>query len=209
MPLAEQTDLVSPITRQVLANALGQAARWHVSGHPLLLAVNGSARNLLDLQFPDHIESFLHGAGVPPESLELEITENAMLGDPTRVRVVLRALQAIGVRLAIDDFGTGFSSLVNLRDLPVDRVKIDRSFVQDLRHSRGASIVGPIIELAHNLDITAVAEGVEDLQTLTQLRELGCDYAQGFAIAAPMPAGELTDWLDEPTLILPHTSTGS
>ena len=205
MPLAEQTDLVSPITRQVLAAALAQAARWRASGHELVLAVNGSARNLLDLQFPDHIESFLDAAGIPPHLLELEITENAMMGDPTRVRVVLRALQAIGVRLAIDDFGTGFSSLVNLRDLPVDRLKIDRSFVQDLHHSRGASIVGPIIELAHNLDIVAVAEGVEDVHTLGQLRELGCDYAQGYAIAAPMPAGELTEWLEQPTLILPSS----
>ena len=98
MPLAEQTDLVSPITRQVLAAALAQAARWRSLGHELLLSVNGSARNLLDLQFPDHVEAFLRAAGIPPESLELEITENAMLGDPTRVRVVLRALQAIGVR---------------------------------------------------------------------------------------------------------------
>ena len=88
-------------------------------------------------------------------------------------------------------------------------MKIDRSFVQDLRHSRGASIVGPIIELAHNLDLVAVAEGVEDDATLSQLRELGCDFAQGFAIAAPMPAGELTQWLEQPTVILPTSGRPS
>ena len=206
MPLAEQTDLVSSLTRQVIEGALRSAAQWHREGHErLVVAVNGSARNLLDLDFPDHVEALLSAAGVEPCMLELEITENAVLSDPTRVRVVLRALRAIGVRLAIDDFGTGFSSLVHLRDLPVDRVKIDKCFVHDLRHSRGASIVGPIIQLAHNLDVEAVAEGVEDVVTLSQLRDLGCDYAQGFALAAPASAAEITHWLENPTVILPTT----
>ena len=203
MPLAEQTDLVTPITLQILGRALAQAASWRRAGHELIVSVNGSARNLLDLDLPDHVAQLLAEAGMPPSMLELEITENAMLGDPTRVRVVLRGLQALGVRLAIDDFGTGFSSLLNLRDLPVNRVKIDRAFVQDLRHSRGARIVGPIIELAHNLGIDVVAEGVEDVVTLGELRDLGCDYAQGFAIAVPMPAADATGWLDQPTVLLP------
>ncbi len=205
MPLAEQTDLVSPITRHVLARALAQAADWRRAGHDLVVAVNGSARNVLDLDLPDHVAALLDEAGVPPSMLELEISENAMLGDPTRVRVVLRALQDLGVRLAIDDFGTGYSSLLNLRDLPVDRVKIDRAFVHDLRTPRGARVIGPIIQLAHNLGVETVADGVEDIVTLSELRELGCDHAQGSAIAMPMEAADATSWLAGPTVILPSS----
>jgi diguanylate cyclase (GGDEF)-like protein len=195
MPLAEQTELMTALTEHVLDGSLAQAARWRSRGLDLLLAVNSSARNLVDLRFPDMVAAALARSGVPASSLEIEITENAVLTDPARVHVVLGALRDLGVRIAIDDFGTGYSSLVHLRDLPVDRVKIDRSFVRDLFRPRDRGIVGPIVTLAHNLGVEVVAEGVEDLRTLDVLADLGCDHAQGFAIAAPSAPDSTMSWL--------------
>jgi diguanylate cyclase (GGDEF)-like protein len=204
MPLAEQTELMGALTDHVLRGSLAQAAAWRARGLDLLLAVNSSARNLVDLTVPDTVAAALARSGVPASSLEIEITENAVLADPTRVLVVLQALRDLGVRVAIDDFGTGYSSLVHLRDLPVDRVKIDRTFVHDLGRARGRGIVGPIVTLAHNLGVEAVAEGVEDIAALEILAQLGCDHAQGYAIAAPAPAGETLAWLVARSHVAPH-----
>jgi len=196
MPLAEQTDLMAPLTAYVLAEALEQCSRWHDEGFPLTVAVNGSARNLSDVEFPELVRTLLRTAGVAAPWLELEITENALLTERGRARGVLEALRDMGVSLAIDDFGTGYSSLRNLRDLPIDRIKIDRSFVTDMTGNDGdALIVASTVDLAAKLGLTSIAEGVEDAGVWRQLGELGCNVAQGYWIARPASGAALSDWL--------------
>ncbi len=196
MPLAEHTELMEPLTEYVLRAALEQCAAWDAMGLRVPVAVNGSARNLRDVRFPDTVRRLLAETGVPAERLEIEITENTVMTDPGRTAAVLVRLRALGVTISIDDFGTGFSSLANLRDLPVDRVKIDRSFVLDLAAGGGdAVIVRSIVELSRNLGLTTVAEGVEDARVAACLRDLGCDQAQGYHYARPASARVLTAWL--------------
>ena len=196
MPMAEQTELMGPFTEYVLREALRQSAAWTASGRPLHVAVNGSARNLHDLRFPSVVADILDETGVDPSLLELEITENTVMADPTRTTKVLTDLRSLGIGLSIDDFGTGYSSLANLRDLPVDRIKIDRSFVKEmLERSGDAVIVRSIIELASNLGLGTIAEGVEDVEVLDALRGLGCGFGQGFVISRPVPSSELDRWL--------------
>jgi diguanylate cyclase (GGDEF)-like protein len=197
MPLAEQTELMAPLTARVLEEALQQTAQWHAMGFPVSVAVNGSARNLSDTDFPDVVRELLVAARIDPKWLELEITENALLTDRARAGKVLRALRAFGASVAIDDFGTGYSSLANLRDLPVDRIKIDRSFVTDMNTASGdALIVASTVDLAGKLGLTSIAEGVEDLEVWKRLAALGCNVAQGYYIARPAPAAEITEWLE-------------
>jgi EAL domain-containing protein (putative c-di-GMP-specific phosphodiesterase class I) len=144
------------------------------------------------------IRAKLEDYGVPPESLTLEITESAMMTDPVRAREVLIALDEMGVSLSIDDFGTGFSSLGYLKMLPVNDLKIDRSFVIDmLEDENDAIIVHSTIELAHNLGLRVIAEGVENQEAMLKLRQLKCDMAQGYFISRPLPANEFRLWLEE------------
>ena len=152
-------------------------------------------RGLLDSSLPGRIRRLLEGHELPMRALELEITESIVLTDPESATRTLARLRELGVAIAVDDYGTGYSSLSHLRDLPIDHLKIDRSFVTDLATSaRTAAIVRSTIELAHALELRVVAEGVEDLQTLRVLRDLGCDWVQGYYFTKPLPPASLVAW---------------
>ena len=193
VPFAERTGLGRRLSSFVLETAVGQLAEWGEDpAAPSQLSVNLSMVDLLDLALPDEVARLLKAAAVEPSRLEIEITEGVIMADPVRVGTVLERLREVGVRLSIDDFGTGYSSLAYLRRLPVDVLKIDRSFVSGMAgDARDAAVVRSAIELAHSLGLGVVAEGVEDADTYQLLRELGCDVAQGYHIARPVPASEI------------------
>jgi diguanylate cyclase (GGDEF)-like protein len=192
IPIAESTALIQPLGQFVLETALDQARRWRESGSSLGLAVNLSVRNLLEPNLVDQVARLVAQPGVPPGTLTLEITESGVMTDPEAAIAMLWGLRHIGVRLSIDDFGTGYSSLAYLKRLPVDEVKLDKSFVLNMTSdANDAAIVRSTIELAHNLGLQLVAEGVEDQETLELLAALGCDLVQGYHLARPMPADEL------------------
>ena len=189
MPQAEQTDLISHLTDHIVDLAAGQARRWLDEGIEIPIAVNVSARNLHDLRFPERVQLTLQRYSLPGRLLEIEVTENSVMEDPSRSALVLAELRTFGITVAIDDFGTGYSSLSTLRDLTLDRIKIDRSFVTRLATNDGdMTIARAVIELAHNLSMTTVAEGVETPDVLDILRALGCDEAQGYLFARPQQA---------------------
>jgi diguanylate cyclase (GGDEF)-like protein len=198
IPIAEQTGLVCPLTGWVLNDALGQTRKWLEQGLDLTVAVNLSARSLQDRSLPQIIGSVLTANGVDARRLTLEITESMLMADPPRASEVLHGLQEMGSRIAIDDFGTGYSSLAHLKQLPLDMLKIDRSFVKDMAtNSQDAAIVRSAIELAHNLGLGVIAEGVEDHAAVLLLDTLGCDQGQGFYFSRPLPADEFNAWLDQ------------
>ncbi len=191
VPLAEQTGLIKALTECVFETALRQCEAWRASRLDVRFSVNLSTRSLLDQDLPATIRALLDRFTVPPASLQLEITESRFLADVDRARTVLDELRAMGVTLAIDDFGTGFSSLSQLQQLPFDEIKIDRSFVMRMETDRDdAVLVRSIIELARNLGLHVTAEGVETASVQRTLRELGCDFAQGFHVGRPVPAEE-------------------
>ncbi|GEN81282.1 putative bifunctional diguanylate cyclase/phosphodiesterase [Actinotalea fermentans] len=197
IPAAERTGLIRPITRAVLDRALAYAADLHADGRRLAVSVNLSVRDLLDAQFPQEVEQALARHGVDRSLLELEVTESMAMVDPNRSLRVLHDLAELGVRLSVDDYGTGYSSLAYLQRLPVQRLKIDRSFVMGMVHdSASVAIVRSTVELARNLGLTVVAEGVEDDATLLALRDMGCAVAQGFGLGRPVPADRLLDVVD-------------
>jgi diguanylate cyclase (GGDEF)-like protein/PAS domain S-box-containing protein len=197
IPLAEQTGLIRPLSKWVLAEALRQYEAWRVAGFELPVAVNVSMRDLHDPQLLDTIGDLLAAWNLAPLALNLEITESSLMTEPDRTLAVLAGLREIGVGMAIDDYGTGYSSLGYLKQLPVVELKIDRSFVRDMARDRSdLAIVRSTVELAHNLGLRVVAEGVEDAATQQLLAELGCDQAQGYYISRPLPNTELTDWLN-------------
>ena len=196
IPLAERTGLIKPLTYWMLAAACRQCRAWREAGLSLPLAVNLSARNLRDAQLVDMVRGLFATWGIGRGEIELELTESTLMEDPAGASEVIGALHATGIPLYIDDFGTGYSSLAYLERLPVDAVKIDQSFVASMEKSEGAAkIVRSTIELAHNLGMKAVAEGVETAQALERLAGMGCDGAQGYYIARPMPAADLGAWL--------------
>jgi diguanylate cyclase (GGDEF)-like protein len=196
LPLAEHTGLIRPLTRYVLNASLADCSGWVGEGLRPGVSMNLSARDLLDADLPAEVEALLARHGVDPTLLELEITENTILTDPERSRAVLERLRGLGVKLSIDDFGTGFSSLGQLRRLPVDVLKIDKSFVFNMDNDENDDvIVRSMIELGHNLGLRVVAEGVETQETWNRLAELACDTAQGFFISRPLPRLVLTEWL--------------
>jgi diguanylate cyclase (GGDEF)-like protein len=198
IPLAEATGLIGPLTEQVLTEALEQCALWRRSGFALDMAVNLSAQNLLEPGLCDKVASLLEAWEVEPGWLDLEITESSVMTDPEHALAVLEELAGLGVRLTIDDFGTGHSSLSYLRRLPVSQVKIDRSFVSGAGvNPEDAAIVQATVYLAKSLNMEVVAEGVEDAEAWTMLTRLGCDRIQGYHIAKPMEAQNLTLWLVE------------
>jgi diguanylate cyclase (GGDEF)-like protein len=196
IPIAQHTGLIRPLTGHVLDTALGQCREWRHQGFDLSVAVNLSGRDLLDLGLVDEVDRALARWELEPASLELEIPESTLLSDPTRVRRVLSRLSERGVRLAIDDFGSGHSSLSYVKRLPIDVIKVDKSFVLNMAaDEHDAAIVRSTIELAHDLGLTVVAEGVETEEVVERLTGFGCDTAQGFFLSHPLPAEELTEWL--------------
>ncbi|MFN2488815.1 MAG: putative bifunctional diguanylate cyclase/phosphodiesterase [Actinomycetota bacterium] len=195
IPIAENTGLIKPLTMHVLDVALGQCRAWRLMGTPLKVAVNLSARNLLDIALPNDIQELLDKWDVPATSLQLEITESSIMADPVRTNGILSGLSAMGVGVAIDDFGTGYSSLSHLSTLPVDEIKIDKSFVLGMASDENAAvIVRSIIDLGRNLDLRVVAEGVETRSLWNRLASLGCDVAQGYLLSRPLPADRFDDW---------------
>lgn len=197
VPLAEHTELIVALTEYVLDRSISAAQLWQRTHPEIRVAVNASARNLHDLGFPKTVAMVLARHHYPGALLELEITENTVLSHPEKTSVVLARMEPLGVRLTIDDFGTGYSSLTSLRDLPVGTVKIDRSFVRDMAVDAGdEAIVKGIIDLAHNLGLVTIAEGVDSAAASQRLTDLGCDIIQGYLIARPMPLAEAVSWLD-------------
>ena len=194
--IAEKSGQIKALTELVIRQAFQQHHAWQRTGTSLKISINLSARNLHDMQLPAYIGQQLAVWNVPPGDICLEITESAMLIDPARARQNLTAFDEMGLLLAIDDFGTGYSSLAYLKQLPVSIIKIDKSFVMDMvQDENDASIVRATIDLAHNLGLRIVAEGVENRETLSALQSLGCDFLQGYYISKPVPPDELIRWL--------------
>ncbi|MFC6006455.1 putative bifunctional diguanylate cyclase/phosphodiesterase [Angustibacter luteus] len=197
LPLAEQAGLMRELTTAVLEQSLDQVRVWQDQGRRLAVAVNLSASSLVDMDLPRRVAAILLQRGLSPDRLELEITEDFLMGDRERARSILTELRQLGIRVSVDDFGTGYSSLTYLRELPIDQLKLDRSFVLPMaQDARAAAIVRSTIELAHSLGMTMVAEGVEDADTAGQLATSGCDESQGFYFSRALPPAELEQWLD-------------
>jgi diguanylate cyclase (GGDEF)-like protein len=194
--VAEQTPVMRLLTGRVLGEVIGQLGAWRDAGRPLRAAVNVSVRDLHAGDIADHIQALLHRHAVPPDLLQLEITESALMADPHRVVNTITRLHRMRVAISLDDFGTGFSSLQHVRRLPISEVKVDRSFVLGMATNRGdAAIVRSVIDLAAALGLRVVAEGVEDERTWRLLAAAGCHAAQGWFHARPMPAADLAVWL--------------
>jgi diguanylate cyclase (GGDEF)-like protein len=194
--IAEQTGLIKPLTQWVIDAAIRQCAKWLEKGVDIGLSVNLSARNLHDPELSQYIQACLQNWKVPSHRLELEVTESIMMADPMRAIQILSELDAMGIRIAVDDFGTGFSSLAYLKRLPVDTLKIHQSFVMEMAsNDNDRTIVRSTIDLAHNLGLEVVAEGVQDHATLKLLEQLGCDMAQGFCLSRPLSAPAFNEWL--------------
>jgi EAL domain-containing protein (putative c-di-GMP-specific phosphodiesterase class I) len=196
IPLADRVGVSASLTAFMLSAGLRQAERWWAGGNEWGLAINISMNALLDVELIGIVSRLIKGSTLPANRITLEITETHVMSDAVRTTSVLEDLSALGVRLSIDDFGTGYSSLSYLQRLPVDEVKIDKSFVLALATDRGAdAIVRSVLDLARNLDLWVVAEGVEDALAVDRLRALGCGEAQGFYFGEAMPAEELEQFV--------------
>ncbi|HSP51688.1 MAG TPA: EAL domain-containing protein, partial [Cryobacterium sp.] len=209
IPIVEEAGLMHALTQVVLRQALDQAALWQAQGHPLTIAVNLSASSLVDTDLPERIGAMIADRGLPASLLALEITEEFLLSDRDRARSALTRLRAQGIRISVDDFGTGYSSLAYLRDLPLDELKLDSSFVFPMAgDARAATLVSSAIALAHSLGLRMVAEGVDSGTAYDQLIGYGCDFAQGFHLSRPVPAAELDTWLADRRLIVDGAARG-
>ncbi len=198
IPVAEESGLIRLLTRWLIGECMRECAGWQRLGLDLELSINLSASNLLDPDLLGVLMAELASAGLFPQSITLEITESCFMNAPERAMEILRRIHNSGFKLSIDDFGTGYSSLSYLKSLPMHELKIDKSFVFQLLQSRGdQAIVASTIELAHNLGLAVVAEGIEDEDTAQWLRERGCDIGQGFHLARPMPAAEFLDFVSD------------
>ncbi|MDH3514346.1 MAG: EAL domain-containing protein, partial [Gammaproteobacteria bacterium] len=198
IPVAEQTNLMLPFTLWSLNLAARQFGEFSRLSRNFSVAVNLSAKVLYDADVVDLINRTIKIWGIRPEQLVLEVTESAMMVDPKSSLETLSRFHDIGVKLSIDDFGTGYSSLAYVKKMPVNELKIDKSFVMNMDKDKGdAMIVRTVIDMAHNFEIAVTAEGVESQEILEQLAELGCDCAQGFHMAKPMPAADLMKWLQD------------
>jgi diguanylate cyclase (GGDEF)-like protein len=196
IPLAERSGLIKPMTDWVIETASAQCQAWRAQGRFLRVAVNVSGRVFQDPRFAERVDQVVSSNGIRSGCLELEITESVLMSDIEHVSRTLHALSALGVSIAIDDFGTGYSSLAYLKQLPLHRLKIDKSFVLDMtRDDNDAIIARTIIDLAHNLGREVIAEGIEDAETWGLLERLGCDGAQGYFISRPMPLSRFNEWL--------------
>ncbi|MFZ6862115.1 EAL domain-containing protein [Undibacterium sp. Ji67W] len=198
IPFAEQTGFIRQLTRWVMNAAAACCQQWLHAGINIKISVNISTRDLLDQELPEKFAEILQRHQVQPQCFCLEITESAIMDDPVRAHITLDKLHAMGMELSIDDFGTGYSSLAYLKRLPVDELKIDKSFVlkmeQDIDDTK---IVKSTIDLGHNMGLRVVAEGIENAEVLTLLKDLGCDQAQGYFISKPMPATKMPEWLKQ------------
>lgn len=207
VPLAERSGMILKLGQVVLKKTLGVCAECHDISAAMVVAVNLSAKDLQNPALPGQVAKVLKQTGMAPRHLKLEITESAIMADQTQALGILKALSAMGVRLAIDDFGTGYSSLAYLKTLPVNEIKIDRSFVTDMLSDRNnAAIVKSTIDLAHNMGLKVIAEGVEDRETYAELAALGCDEAQGYYMSRPLPPSELIEWITTSQWGMPETS---
>ena len=196
IPMAERSGLIKPLTDWIFNRALQQVNEWQQSSVPVHLAVNLSARSLVEQTLPSKIHGWLEKWNVDPRFLKIEITESSIMSDPAHALAVMSLLQSLGVRLSIDDFGTGYSSLSHLRQLPIDEIKVDKSFVFGMTNNEAdMSIVRTVIDLGHNLGKQVCAEGVEDEATWRLLDEMKCDLAQGYWISRPVSASDLIHWL--------------
>lgn len=196
IPLAEMSDSIHLLTKKVLEIALAQQQRWIISGYNLPVAVNLSARNLIDDRCVSYLAEMVIEFNIKPGMLELELTETALMQDPEKANTRLNRISALGIILSIDDFGTGYSSLSYLRRLPINLLKIDREFVKEMvNNDQDSIIVSSTIALAHNLDLSVIAEGVEDSCTVESLKEMKCDLIQGYHICKPKPWVEIESWL--------------
>jgi diguanylate cyclase (GGDEF)-like protein/PAS domain S-box-containing protein len=201
IPTAEQAGLIGPLSRWVLRAALVQVNSWRRIGLEIPVAVNLSMRSFRDEQLPDKIRDLLDIGQTPAHLLMLEITESTLMVDPPRTLAILNRLREMGIRVAIDDFGTGHSSLAYLKQLPVDEIKIDRSFIHDIATDEtDRVIVRCTVDLAHSLGLRVVAEGVEDAVTHALVAELGCDEAQGFYLSPALRGRALTSWISQQPL---------
>lgn len=197
IPLIEITDMIMPVTWWVVENAVRQLAEWKLRGWSYRISVNVSTRNLVDVGFASFIENCLRSFEVDGECLEIEITESTLMADPEKARSLLQSIAGLGCRISIDDYGTGYSSLGYLKSLPIDTLKIDRSFIsQMLDDSQDRIIVNSTIQLAHNLGLEVTAEGIEDLPLVESLVSLGCDKGQGFYFCKPIPIPDIENWLE-------------
>ena len=193
--VAEHSGLIRPLTQWVLETALEQAARWRREGLPLGISVNISARNLLEDDLPSRLEAMIARHRLAPHLLTLEITESVIMRDPDRSLETMLRIRELGIGIAVDDFGTGYSSLAYLMRLPVNELKIDKSFVMNLdREAASTTIVRSTIDLAHKLGMQVVAEGVESEAIWSRLRKLGCDLGQGYHFSRPVAAAELLEF---------------
>lgn len=195
--LAERIGLIHPLTLWVLNRSLEQISQWHGQGLPIDIAVNLSPQTLHNASMLDDIQYALKDYRVPPSALWLELTETAVMSDPQQALEILTDLDRMGVKLSVDDFGTGYSSLSHLRRLPVDEIKIDRSFVMDmLNNQNDEAIVRSTIDLAHNMNLKVIAEGIEDQHTYALLQKLGCDMGQGYYMGRPVGSADFDQWLN-------------
>ncbi len=198
IPVAERMGLIKPLTATVIEMAAGQCQLWEKAGQPLTVAINVSMRDLLDPEFPQGVKAILARAKADPRRLKLEITESAIMSEPSRVHDTMNRLRELGVGFSIDDFGTGYSSLAYLQRLPVEEIKVDRTFVGQLTKDEGsAAIVRATIELAKSLGLEVVAEGVEDAATWSILQRMRCFAAQGYFLSKALPVPDLENWLSE------------
>jgi EAL domain-containing protein (putative c-di-GMP-specific phosphodiesterase class I) len=197
IPVAETTGLINRLTDHVLRLAVIQGRAWLDAGAAVPIAVNLSPRCLLDATLLERVRGLLAEHGLPAEMLRLEVTETAVMANPALALSTLTGLHELGVRLSIDDYGTGYSSMAYLRRLPVDELKVDRSFVLNMtENDNDAILVRSAIDLGHNLGLSVVAEGVEGAEHVAALQGLSCDIAQGYHYARPMPAADLRGWIE-------------
>lgn len=198
IPFAEQTGYIKSISRWVAEKAIAQCSRWHALGLDLKVSINVSARDLMQAELPETLDALLHKYKVQPSWLWIEITESAIMDDPNHAIETLDQLHRLGIHLSIDDFGTGYSSLSYLKRMPVDELKIDKSFVMGMADDKGdETIVRSTIDLGHNMGLKVVAEGVENEAVLDHLKLLRCDLAQGYHVSRPLPPEKLEIWLND------------
>lgn len=196
VPLAELSDTIQALTCWVVDHAFAQQRRWNEAGHDLSMAINLSVRNLLNAECPSRVGKALAEHQLDPARIELELTETALMADPALSMATLAALAALGVRLVVDDFGTGYSSLAYLKRFPLHALKVDRSFVQEMQQdAQSQAIVRSTVRMARDLGLGTVAEGVEDPAAVAELRDCGCDLAQGFALGRPVAPDACADYL--------------